>query len=329
MSKIHVFLRKKRKGENSMEMLMSQYAAYNFNIKVFELPYHSTSFQGIINNIKFVRKNKGDYNWVYSIGDGYLSLFLKKCIVTIHDVDSFRNLNLVPKIYSYLINFYIPSLKRNIKYHCISNYTKTQFLNVLPFKKNNTFVSHNPIDNSFVNSDKILKETPKKDKVILLHVGTGKRKNLEAVIEAIQEDPKYKILIVGVLSDYQKELLSKYSIDFENFIDLPKGDLINLYRQSDIVTFPSNCEGFGMIVIEANAMGKPIIAGDIEVLHEVGKDSALYVTPGDVEEIKKSLHLLLNNEDFKRNMIRRGLKNIKRFNIKKLNKEILEQFSNL
>jgi glycosyltransferase involved in cell wall biosynthesis len=50
----------------------------------------------------------------------------------------------------------------------------------------------------------------------------------------------------------------------------------DVYRAADAVVHPSLCESFGFPLLEAMACGLPIVAGDMEINRELGRDAALY-----------------------------------------------------
>jgi len=50
-------------------------------------------------------------------------------------------------------------------------------------------------------------------------------------------------------------------------------DMPALYRAADVFAFPSEREGFGLVVLEAQAAGLPVVASDLPVLRE-------FLTPG-------------------------------------------------
>src|SRR5690606_31533891 len=53
------------------------------------------------------------------------------------------------------------------------------------------------------------------------------------------------------------------------------------YQNARALVFPSLDEGFGLPVIEALQNGLPVIASDIPVLREIGKDMLMYIDPYD------------------------------------------------
>jgi glycosyltransferase involved in cell wall biosynthesis len=56
-------------------------------------------------------------------------------------------------------------------------------------------------------------------------------------------------------------------------------DLAALFKHALCFAFPSLTEGFGLPVLEALALGCPVVASDIPALREVAADSALYADP--------------------------------------------------
>ena len=69
----------------------------------------------------------------------------------------------------------------------------------------------------------------------------------------------------------------------------------------DIFIFPSYREGFPNAVLEACAMGLPVIASNINGCNEIIDDqkNGLLVEPKSVELLHKALLLLLNNSDLR------------------------------
>ncbi len=55
--------------------------------------------------------------------------------------------------------------------------------------------------------------------------------------------------------------------------------LVELYRRAFAVLFPSTVEGFGYPLIEAMALGTPVISSDLPVLREIGGEAVIYADP--------------------------------------------------
>jgi glycosyltransferase involved in cell wall biosynthesis len=55
--------------------------------------------------------------------------------------------------------------------------------------------------------------------------------------------------------------------------------VINEYNKSDILAFVSTSEGFGMPILEANAVGRVVVTSNITSMPEVANNAAHYVNP--------------------------------------------------
>lgn len=58
-----------------------------------------------------------------------------------------------------------------------------------------------------------------------------------------------------------------------------ESELAWLYRNAEMVLFPSQYEGFGFPLVEAFVRGIPILAADIPVLREIGEGAARFIAP--------------------------------------------------
>ena len=55
----------------------------------------------------------------------------------------------------------------------------------------------------------------------------------------------------------QAQVLARYGIGYESRSDLSREALLDQYRQADLLLFASTYEGFGLPIVEANAVGRP------------------------------------------------------------------------
>lgn len=101
-----------------------------------------------------------------------------------------------------------------------------------------------------------------------------KEKNLELLLESIEtvrsRMPEVKCLIVG--EGPEREKLEKIvlkknlkdNIKFMGFLE-DHENLISLMKSSKVFVLPSKREGFGMVVVEANACGLPVVVYEHEM----------------------------------------------------------------
>jgi glycosyltransferase involved in cell wall biosynthesis len=83
---------------------------------------------------------------------------------------------------------------------------------------------------------------------------------------------------------------------------------------SDILFFASTFEGFGMPILEAQAIGRVVVTSNILSMPEVGGNAALYVDPYSIEQIRDAICILKNDKILRNSLIDKGFENIKRFN---------------
>ena len=88
-------------------------------------------------------------------------------------------------------------------------------------------------------------------------------------------------------------------------------DMERMYAAMDIFVLPSTCrEAFGMVLIEAMAMGKPVIATAIGGIPEIIADAGngILVPPGDPDAIAHAIARYIQEDDFSSKVAREGRK---------------------
>lgn len=86
-----------------------------------------------------------------------------------------------------------------------------------------------------------------------------------------------------------------------------------IYRGTDLFLFLTGYEGFGLPVVEAQAMGIPVVCSDIPVLREIGGDGAIYVDRDEPAAVAAMLHALIIDPLQREALVRKGSINCMRF----------------
>jgi glycosyltransferase involved in cell wall biosynthesis len=135
-------------------------------------------------------------------------------------------------------------------------------------------------------------------------------KNIDVLIKSIQlikeRKPKIKCLIIGDGPEKKKLEVLTQKLNLEKnikFLGFLKNhnDVYALMKSSKVFVLPSTREGFGIVVIEANACGIPVITIDhkdnaANDLIEEGRNG--FVCKLDKNEIaKKIIRILINNSN--------------------------------
>jgi len=147
---------------------------------------------------------------------------------------------------------------------------------------------------------------------VLLQIGTAYNKNIERLFKAIHLIP-CKLIIIGKLNETHLGLLKEYQIDYENKFNLSEQEIYQAYVECDVVTFASTFEGFGMPIVEANCVERPVLAGNNSSMPEVGKDAAHYVDAESIESIRQGILEIISNKELRETLIANGRRNRLRF----------------
>ncbi|WP_243310207.1 glycosyltransferase family 4 protein [Fundidesulfovibrio agrisoli] len=105
-----------------------------------------------------------------------------------------------------------------------------------------------------------------------------------------------------------------------------RGDMPLLYAASMAYVFPSVFEGFGLPVLEAQAMGVPVICSDATSLPEVAGQSARMVNPTDVTGLARALTEVASDPALRTRLSELGKANEARFSWKATAEKTLAVF---
>lgn len=147
---------------------------------------------------------------------------------------------------------------------------------------------------------------------VFLQVGTKPNKNLHRVIEALV-GIDCELCIIGSLSPEDLQALAEKHVKYRNLVNAEEGEVVAAYRQSDAVIFASTFEGFGMPIVEANSVGRPLITSNLSPMCEVAGDAACLVDPFNVREIREAAQKLIRDAEYREGLIARGFRNAERF----------------
>jgi len=145
------------------------------------------------------------------------------------------------------------------------------------------------------------------------------RKNVPLTIEAYRrffemrpELRGYKLVIVGDY-DRQSEFFMKMECRIqERFLQekiiftgvVSDGALFTLLKHSTAMVFPSLFEGFGLPIVEAYALGIPVITGNISSMKEIGEGgAAILVDVNSPLELAAALESVCTNPEAMKKMV--------------------------
>jgi glycosyltransferase involved in cell wall biosynthesis len=255
----------------------------------------------------------------------YLALALdrKRTLLTIHDCVTIDRLRGWRRELARLIWYDWPTRCAGAV-TVISERTKAELLSYTSCPESKITVIPNPLPPEFTPCKKPFCEKEPQ----LLQVGTRENKNLDNVARALA-GLRCHLTIVGRLSDQQVCVLESNGIQYTALADLSDSGMLGAYHNADIVLFCSTYEGFGMPIIEANGVGRPVVASDIEPLRGTAGGAACLVNPYEVESIRGGILRLITDEDYREELIIRGFANAARFDATAVAKRYAEIYEQL
>jgi glycosyltransferase involved in cell wall biosynthesis len=280
----------------------------DFKTAFHQLRYPNDTL-GTIKNLFSFRKAYAD---VYHITGHvhYIALILpkNKTVLTIHDAGILHIRSGLRRYILKKLLFDLPVKK--LKFiTAVSEATKKEVVFHTKCDESKIRVIENPLQEHFQATEK--KRFESKNPIIL-QVGTTANKNIYNLVKAL-EGISCQLNIIGELSYEISILLAEKKINYINKSNLDNEEIREEYANADIVTFCSTFEGFGLPIIEAQAMLTPVITSNISPLREVAGRGAALVDPYDFESIRRGILQIINDAAFRKKLVACGLENVRRY----------------
>ena len=167
-------------------------------------------------------------------------------------------------------------------------------------------VVHNGVDIARIDSAITVDVRDKTDGVRIITVGRLiKVKNqkllLRAFAEVLKSFPAAELVVVGdgPLRNELKGCVDSLGIRKQvHFLgEIPREEVYYQLALSDFFALPSSSEGFCVAAVEAMAAGLPVVASDIEVLHEVIGEHGVFADPDNPTEFADALIALAEDPE--------------------------------
>jgi glycosyltransferase involved in cell wall biosynthesis len=254
-----------------------------------------------------------------------------KCVTTIHDLIPLIFPDHAPKsrksrLFPIFKALMLEVGRRSDAIITVSNASRHDILRLLKIPERRADAVHtvyNGVSARFQPPDNFSQKS-ESDEFSLLYVGrSDPYKNLQTLIRAVHQirtanaipvrlvlagspDPRYP-----EVTELIKELNLESGISWTGY--LKDSELIELYRNSDLLVHPSRYEGFGLQIIEAMACGTPVVCSNAGSLPEVAGDAAIMAAPDDVDGFADAITNVLTNKTLAASMRKKGFEQAAKF----------------
>ncbi len=148
-------------------------------------------------------------------------------------------------------------------------------------------------------SYKIFKEQTRSECKLALVGGSGWGESVQPMVDGLGRYAK-DVVVTGYVADEMLPLL---------------------YRRALAFVYPSLYEGFGLPVLDAMAMGAPVITSNISSIPEITGNAAVLVDPTSVEETADALCQLVEDSELRKRLSANGLGRAAQFSWKRCAEE--------
>lgn len=245
-----------------------------------------------------------------------------KVVLTIHDLGYYENPihgKLKKAIYK-LFWFTLPLRYTNMV-TVVSEFTKEKLMTHFGFPASRIRVIPNPVKPVFRFAERQFAGQPLK----VLMLGTGKHKNLDNLLAAARGTDMH-LDIVGWPAPDELAKLKDWGLSHTLYSGLSEELVYERYKACDVLFMASLYEGFGMPIIEAQAVGRPVVTSHYGAMREVGEGSALLVDPQSPEAIRKAISDIAGSPQLYADLVERGRANAARYAHQRISEMYLDVY---
>lgn len=311
--------------EASFDRLAAELRGYGVVVRQREAPVHS---RGLFNRLRIgaFAARRTDADVVHITGDIHFAALTapRPLILTVHDLERLSRLSGIRRALFRLFWLWLPC-RRADRITVVSNATRRRLVSELPFLVDKVDVIPTLVSDVF----RFIPARAFPNVPTILQIGTKPNKNLTRLAEAMK-GLKARLVVVGKVDTPLAATFEANGITVEAHSDLTEIEIAALYADSDLVTLVSTEEGFGMPIIEAQTVGRPVLTSNISSMPEVaGVGGAYFVDPYDVSAIRSGLIAIFSDEALREALITSGRANAKRFEAGAVADQILEIYASI
>lgn len=198
-------------------------------------------------------------------------------------------------------------LKKSDTVVCQGYFWKRYFLDLTNLSDDKFVIIHNWVDT--VKYHLPIRSSHNTGYINLLYIGwLTEQKGILDLVEAVNgikgKMPNLRVHIGGdgpdrdsMIQKIEESGLEDFFV-FHGWVDYSRK--MELYSEADFFILPSQAEGFPNSLLEAMAVGLPVVASNVGAVEDlVTRESGIIVTPSDISEIAKALLLMYENKELR------------------------------
>ncbi len=229
----------------------------------------------------------------------------KKIVYTVHDLAIYRNPEWFPSSFISRSLLVPQSLRKADGIIAVSRSTATDLRKLFNTPAKKTYVVHHGFAIQKIPLKRRILETLEKFKLpprYLLFVGTIEpRKNLVHLLrsyaklrERVPALADVPLVICGQHGYHAEEVMQtmldlklKRNVRYLGYVT--HNEKVELLGHASAFVFPSLYEGFGLPILEAMALGVPVITSKVSSMPEIAGKAALFVDPSNVDQLVRAM----------------------------------------
>lgn len=293
--------------ERLFEGIRSEFAA-EWAVQTSVSPQRSRGFFPRLANLRAASQLNAEIHHI--VGDAhYLAFGLPsdRLVLTIHDCAALERLKRWRRELLRQLWFVQP-MRRAAVVTTISETTKEELRRWVGKLADKVVVIPNCVRGEFQPSPKPFNDTCP----VVLQVGTGWNKNLVGVARGLIGIPCV-MEVIGKIDDFQRAALNASHVAYRELGRISDEELLEAYHRCDLVVFASHYEGFGLPILEAQAIGRPVVTSNLSSMPEAAGQGALLVDPADPQAIHHAVLSIIQDAGLREQLILDGFENVARY----------------
>ncbi|MFL0352525.1 glycosyltransferase [Xanthomarina sp. GH4-25] len=142
---------------------------------------------------------------------------------------------------------------------------------------------------------------------------------------------KFRYLLVGPLEENSKKLNRDILNQYNDIVEIlgSRNDILDLLIASDAFVLPTFREGFSRVLLEAGAVGLPIISTNVTGVREFARHDkeALLVEPKNSEALANAMIKLATNKELANKLAENAINHVKLFSLENVSKQYITIFN--